>query len=160
MKKTIDSVLGIDTLETLAFGLKPIEPPPAINAALRDRLMKRVAESAARSDTVHLTIPYDENGWVEVMPLIKKKLLFESEQGRGVLFRFQPGARLPAHEHDTDEECVVLEGELTIAGEITVRAGDFHLARKDVPHGELTSATGALFYIRTGANFKFRQIRT
>jgi quercetin dioxygenase-like cupin family protein len=160
MKKTIDSVLDTDTLETLSLSLKPIEPPLSVKAALRHRLMKRVAATIARAEPSHLTVPYDDNGWVEVMPLINKKVLFESEQGRGVLFRFQPGARLPPHEHDTDEECVVLEGELTIAGEITVRAGDFHLARKDVPHGELTSATGALFYIRTGANFKFRPIPT
>jgi quercetin dioxygenase-like cupin family protein len=159
MKTTTQAVLDTDSIETLSLGLKPIDPPAPVKTALRDRLLKRVATAtAAPPGTQHLTVAYDENGWVEVMPLIKKKVLFESEHGRGVLFRFQPGARLPAHEHNTDEECVVLEGELMIAGETTVHAGDFHLARKDIPHGELTSATGALFYIRTGANFKFRPI--
>lgn len=157
MKTTAEQVLDSTTLETLALGVTPIEPPLAANAALRERILKRAASHASPAPQTHLTVPLSDEDWLDVMPLIKMKTLFESEDGKGVLFRFQPGARLPAHEHDTDEECVVLEGELRI-GAATVRAGDFHLARKGIPHGPLTSPTGALFYIRTGAGFKFRSI--
>lgn len=157
MKTTTDSVLDTDTLETLLLGLTPIEPPITVKARLRDRIMKRASAQATLHTKRHLTVQFSEEGWLDVMPLIKIKTLFESEDGKGVLFRFQPGARLPAHEHDTDEECVVLEGELRIGDEI-VRPGNFHLARKGLPHGELTSPTGALFYIRTGIGFKFRSV--
>ena len=61
-------------------------------------------------------------------------------------------------QREAAEEVVVLEGELHIGSEI-VRSGDFHLARRGVPHGDLTSPTGALFYIRTGARFKFTPVR-
>ena len=158
MKTTTDSVLDADTIDTLALGLKPIEPTATVKARLRDRILKRAVTLASTSLKTQLTVQFSDEDWLDVMPLIKMKTLFESEDGKGVLFRFQPGARLPAHEHDTDEECVVLEGELRIGAE-TVRAGDFHLGRKGSPHGALTSPTGALFYIRTGAGFKFRSIR-
>ena len=158
IKTTSDTVLDSVLMELLARAVAPVELPAAKKAALRERILKRVAAEKATSARTHLTVHFSDDGWVDVMPLIKVKTIFESEDGKGVLFRFQPGARLPAHEHGTDEECVVLEGELRIGSEV-VRAGDFHLARRGIPHAELTSSTGALFYIRTGASFKFTPLR-
>ena len=57
---------------------------------------------------------------------IKMKILFKDEQ-RGVmtaLFRWQPGARLPMHEHTDVEQSYVLEGSLCdFEGEC--KAGDY-----------------------------------
>lgn len=159
MKTTTDSMLDTDTLDTIALALTPIDPPIAVKAELRERIMQRVRSPATGRPNNHLTVQFSEEGWIEVRPLVQKKTLFESAEGRGVLFRFEPGARLPAHEHDTDEECVVLQGELRIGNDIIVRAGDFHLARKGIAHAELTSPKGALFYIRTGAGFQFRPVQ-
>ncbi|MFL5101025.1 MAG: cupin domain-containing protein [Xanthobacteraceae bacterium] len=47
------------------------------------------------------------------------------------MIRGQPGARLPGHEHDDDEEMYVLAGDLSI-GTLTLHAGDYHLARRGV----------------------------
>ena len=44
---------------------------------------------------------------------------------------------------------MVLEGEAWF-GDTPVRAGDFHLVPRGLTHGDLTSPTGALIYIRTG----------
>ena len=153
-----DDEFDSDLMESLANAIAPIEPPPAKKAALRERILQRAAAEKNRGVQAHLTVHLNNEGWIDVLPLIKMKTLFESDDGKGVLFRFQPGARLPAHEHGTDEECVVLEGELRIGTEV-VRTGDFHLARRGIPHGDLTSPTGALFYIRTGASFKFTPVR-
>ncbi len=153
---TTDSTSDSDLMESLSLGVAPVEPPPGRKTAMRERILKRAtAEKAAPS---HLTVHLNDEGWIDVMPLIKMKTLFESDDGKGVLFRFQPGARLPAHEHDTDEECVVLDGELRIGSQV-VHAGDFHLALRGIPHADLTSPSGALFYIRTGASFKFTPLR-
>ena len=62
---------------------------------------------------------------------------------------YAPGASLPAHDHPADEECLVLEGEVML-GDILGRAGDYHLAPKGLPHGTITSKTGALLFIRAG----------
>jgi quercetin dioxygenase-like cupin family protein len=158
MKTKTDNEYDSGWMESLARNLAPIEPLPARKAAMRDRILKSIAAEPGVSTQSHLTVHLSNEGWVDVMPLIKVKTLFKSDDGKGVLFRFQPGARLPAHEHGTDEECVVLEGELHIGSEI-VRSGDFHLARRGLPHGDLTSPSGALFYIRTGARFKFTPVR-
>jgi quercetin dioxygenase-like cupin family protein len=159
MKTISDIKFDSELMESLARDIAPIEPAAARKAALRDRILKRATTQNAQTALSHLTVHYSQEGWLDVMPLIKMKTLFESNDGKGVLFRFQPGARLPAHEHGTDEECVVLEGELRI-GEVIVHAGDFHLARRSIPHDDLTSPTGALFYIRTGAHFRFTPVRS
>ncbi len=159
MKTYSDKNFDPDLMESLAGAVTPIEPAPARKSAMRERILARVATEKKSAQETHLTIHLSNDGWVDVMPLIKMKTLFQSNDGKGVLFRFQPGARLPAHEHGTDEECVVLEGELRIGSEMIVHAGDFHLARCGIPHGDLTSPTGALFYIRTGASFKFTPVR-
>lgn len=159
MKTTSDIDFDSDLMESLAHDIAPIEPPPVRKAAMRERILQRAAREKTAQPHSHLTVHFADDGWIDVMPLIKMKKLFESNEGKGVLFRFQPGARLPAHEHGTDEECVVLEGELRIGDDTVVHAGDFHLARRGIPHGDLTSPTGALFYIRTGANFKFTPVR-
>ena len=157
MKTTNESEFDSDLMESLVRAIAPIEPTPAKRAAMRERILKRIATQKVSTTQSHLTVHLSNEGWIDVMPLIKMKSLFESEDGKAVLFRFQPGARLPAHEHGTDEECVVIEGELRIGSE-AVHAGDFHLARRGIPHGDLTSPSGALFYIRTGASFKFTPV--
>ena len=48
------------------------------------------------------------------------------------------------------EECLVLEGEMIIAG-VRFGPGDYHLAPAGIVHGELSSRTGGLIFIRTGA---------
>ena len=52
---------------------------------------------------------------------------------------------MPAHDHGFPEECLVLQGEITI-GDITVCAGDYHFAAKGARHGTLTTRTGALLF--------------
>jgi quercetin dioxygenase-like cupin family protein len=160
MKTTVTTRLDADTIENLAPGLTPIDPPAEVQVRLRERIMQRAAEDTMAQPYANITVHSSAVGWVDVAPLISVKTLFESADGKGVLFRFEPGARLPAHGHDTDEECIVLEGELRIGDDMIVRAGDFHLARKGIPHGEMTAPLGALFYIRTGASFKFRPLHT
>ena len=159
MKSTDHIEFDSDLMESLTNATSLIEPAPDRKAAMRERLLQRASAEKNSSTQAHLTVHLSQEGWVDMMPLVKMKTLFKSDDGKGVLFRFQPGARLPAHEHSTDEECIVLEGELHIGAEV-VRSGDFHLARRGIPHGELTSPTGALFYIRTGASFRFTPLQT
>jgi len=65
---------------------------------------------------------------------------------RTMLVRLTPGATFRPHGHDLDEECLVLEGELRF-GDLILRAGDFHLARKGHHHPLASSPSGCLLYI-------------
>ena len=58
-----------------------------------------------------------------------------------------PGATLPPREHITDEECLMLEGEVMV-GDIRLSAGDYHFAQKGSQHGLATTQTGGLAFLR------------
>jgi quercetin dioxygenase-like cupin family protein len=88
-------------------------------------------------------------GWVEMLPKAHAKLLFTDGNSESYLIRLEPGAWAPAHDHPADEECLVIEGSLW-QGDIYLKAGDFHVARPGVRHGDLRTETGALVFIRYG----------
>lgn len=110
-------------------------------------------ENQDQSTTIHdtLTIRAKEGEWVEIRPKVKIKPLYldRNAGSRSFLMQLQPGARWPTHHHTYDEECIVLEGDVRI-GDLSVSAGDYHLAPKGVTHGELTSDKGALLFLRAG----------
>jgi len=88
-----------------------------------------------------------DEGWVELLPKAHAKLLFTDGVAESYMIRLEPGAWAPAHEHPADEECLVLEGTLW-QGDVFLQAGDFHVARPGMKHGELRTDTGALVFIR------------
>lgn len=65
-----------------------------------------------------------------------------------VLIRMQPGASLHAHAHTQEEECYVVEGEITI-GTHHLRAGDMHMAAAASHHDVISTRTGALLMVRS-----------
>ena len=89
-----------------------------------------------------LTIRADEK-WNPIAPGVEIKNLYvdDASRTRSFLLRLQPGASLPEHEHSSDEECVMLEGEASL-GRIVLRAGDYHAASKGARHGVLSTETG------------------
>ena len=95
-----------------------------------------------------VTVRAEEGRWREMAPGVAVKLLWldRSSRRRAVLMRVAPGAVYPSHAHDGDEECLVLEGEVSF-GELTLRAGDFHLARKGHRHPPAASPQGCVLYI-------------
>jgi hypothetical protein len=99
-----------------------------------------------------LTVRADRGEWIPLgRGAFLKHLHLDKKAGtRSLLLRLEPGGAVPAHEHVSMEECLVLEGEMTIAG-VRFGAGDYHMAPAGVAHGELTSRSGALIFIRTGA---------
>jgi len=122
------------------------EPSRDRRDAMRARILARVrAEPPAGTSTVRAR----EGSWIRVAPRIEIKVLNEdrARNSQTTLWRMGPGAVLPAHEHEADEECLVLEGEIHF-GDYYVRAGDYHLASAGQRHPTLESAEGALFLIR------------
>ncbi len=129
----------------LAMALDPIEPKPDRAAQLRKRILERV-EAEARPDP-HLTLRAKEGSWRTLNPGIDIKLLRREAGSVSYLLRMAAGMRIPAHDHTDDEECFVLEGDVWLGNTHTF-AGDYHLARRGVPHGELHSETGCLLFLR------------
>ena len=118
-------------------------PPPEVWTKIRRRVAEDRAEPPMR------TIRADGGDWQPYAPgIVKKPLHVDMEAGtQSFLLRLDPGAVADAHDHPADEECLVLEGELVI-GDLVLRAGDYHLAPKGVPHKALEAPTGALLFVR------------
>jgi anti-sigma factor ChrR (cupin superfamily) len=89
--------------------------------------------------------------WREMSPGVTYQVLFEDPiaKRRSILVRALPGAIYEPHVHDEgQEECLVLEGDLTM-GDLKLLPGDFHLAAKGSAHPPATTITGCLLYLST-----------
>jgi quercetin dioxygenase-like cupin family protein len=153
MKPTLNSkpelIFDQATEEVLLIAVQPVDLSPERHNAMRERIL---ASLHTREQTVareFLTVRGDEGEWQEFSAGVCKKQLFNDGQSEAYLVRMEAGARCPAHDHHADEECVVLSGEVWL-GDIFVRAGDFHLAPRGIPHAEIYSPKGVLLYVRTG----------
>jgi quercetin dioxygenase-like cupin family protein len=95
------------------------------------------------------TVRLDDGEWKPIRPGLERKLLYR-EPGTGTesyLFRMKPGALIEGHHHARAEECLVLEGDLTI-GDLRLNAGDYHVAERGTIHPVLRSDGGAVMFVR------------
>lgn len=121
--------------------MKTEAPIRRVHAAVLGRI-------AQASTPQHLTVAAGDDGWQPFLEGIACKVLHEEGDTLSYLLRLAPGAVLPAHRHASNEECVVLEGELCIGDAVTVRAGGYHLARAGVLHAPITAPRGAVIFLR------------
>ena len=120
---------------------------PMAERFMKSRLMTRVrdVERGAATNTVR-----PEHGeWERFSPRIKMKVLRREADGSSMsyLLKFEPGAFLVPHRHQIDEECVVLEGTVSIGDEL-VGPGTYHLAPRGMVHQPIRSEHGAILFIR------------
>jgi anti-sigma factor ChrR (cupin superfamily) len=135
---------SIDLLLAANAGLLP-ELAPAASA--RTRMLSNIQHAIA--PPAMQVIRRDEGQWHTILPGVSIKLLHEArEQGtQTTLWRLQPGASVPRHQHSLNEECLILEGSIVHAG-TEYYAGDYLLSPKGMPHDVFLAPTGALFLIR------------
>lgn len=117
-----------------------------LNPEKREAMRERLLERAAREMTVTRR---DQQSWRSFLPGIRVKVLHTDNETsvQTALWRLDAGARIPAHPHDQDEECFVLEGVLEHRGE-RFEAGDFMMAPAGSRHSQIRSPDGALMLIR------------
>lgn len=132
--------------QALAEALAPIAPDEVRGTALRARLIGRARASRAAEESF-INLRRDEGEWHPLVKGVRVKTLCEAAHSRSVLVELASGASLPIHRHHEHEECVVLRGEARL-GELQVRQGDYHVAPAGSRHGRVSSAGGALLYLR------------
>ncbi|MHB8745348.1 MAG: cupin domain-containing protein [Gammaproteobacteria bacterium] len=137
-----ESTLDPEMLTALLQAITPVAPPPA----LRAKVLERIHAAHRSEDFLTLTT---QVGWCELLPGVEVKRLFVDEQTgtKSFLLRAQGGIHLPAHGHRGREECLVLEGEFTM-GDLTLRAGDYHVAPEGSEHPMASTHTGVTVYLR------------
>lgn len=141
------AALAADIRQSLDEALCPQQPgDAALLARVRDRVMTAVAQ---KSSALHRTVRAEAGVWQPVAAGVERKLLWESGDAFSCLMRLAPGAVVAGHMHPIDEECVVLEGSLRIGADLLLQAGDFHVGVKGVAHGDTSTETGAVVYLRS-----------
>lgn len=142
------AVLDDDILELMAESQQPAALSAATVAKMRNSMMQRVSADKKHTPIGFKTLIADE-GWSLEAPGLEVKIL-HSEAETGIfsyLIRLQAGFTMQGHDHPVDEECLMIEGDLTL-GSITLNAGDYHFAPKGVPHGRVSSKNGCMAFIR------------
>jgi anti-sigma factor ChrR (cupin superfamily) len=140
-------------VEKLGFGAPLVEPPAELHARLFDELTQQTTRQPAPAATKptlgnSLTIRADEGEWREKFAGVFIKRLFKDEAKGTVttLYKLLPGASLPMHRHIGAEECLVLEGDYHINGEV-LGAGDYHCALPDSVDETLYTIGGTMFLL-------------
>lgn len=118
---------------------------------LRAKVIARLDKDAGIARP-NLTIRADEGRWIEVEPLLEKKLLNIDDKGlESYLLRLHPGAAPSNHVHHSDELCIVLEGDVAF-DDIRLSVGDCHIARKGSMHGTASTVNGALLFLQAAVH--------
>jgi anti-sigma factor ChrR (cupin superfamily) len=127
-----------ETAESLLLAAEPVAPDPGLEA----RLFARIG--AAGRDAAPKIVRPGQGKWKTVAPGVSMRLLHED---RTMLVRMEPGSRLPAHPHASEEQCLVLEGTIEDGDGNTASAGDFVVMAKGSTHPPIFSEAGALFLV-------------
>ena len=144
-------VLDDDSVAMLAHAVAETAAAEPADELSRQRVKRRLlARIAEDQQARHLTVQVTDGQWRPFGRGLAIKVLHEADGIMSYFLRLEPGAVLPPHHHPLDEECVVLEGSLTI-GDAEVGAGGFHLARRHMLHDRIVSRDGALIFLRGAA---------
>jgi anti-sigma factor ChrR (cupin superfamily) len=152
-------VLDTAVLEALLAAVAPVSLSQDERDGLYARILARIAPQGlappplaaeAGPPPSTFTIRAAEMHWVTVGPGVEVKVLrMDAERNdQTVLIRMQPGSVVVGHRHTQEEECLILEGEVTI-GDHRLSAGDMHVARPGAIHEPIRAPHGALLLIRS-----------
>ncbi len=143
-----------DLVAPVSEALAPSSLDPVDRAMMKSRLMARVRDENNTGNTV--TIRKSDDGWEWFSPRVKIKVLRSDPDSTSYLLKLEPGAIVWPHRHRQDEECMVLEGEISI-GEERASAGAYHLAPAGMTHQPIRTETGATLFLR-GVMPSFRDL--
>ncbi len=147
-ERPLAGALDDDILNLVGDSLAPEVMPEQRKKALFGKIMAQTQRPAEPEATDYVTVRSGDGDWIRLTPKIEKKILFVDHERKieSYLLRAEPGAELPGHQHEQDEYCIVLEGDVSFE-DIELFAGDFHFARQGSWHGAASTRGGALVYL-------------
>ena len=144
----VDAAHDLEAL--VATSLTPMEPEPAVGAALSSRLFKRVARSA-QANASFVNVRKGDGEWRELVPGVRFKSLHEGEGVVSRLLQVDPGACWSVGDAGAVDELLLLSGELSL-GSLHLGAHDYHLHGSAAGSVDARSSNGALLYWRRSAS--------
>jgi len=124
----------------VASAIDPVDPPTALRA--------RILAAASATPQNTRTVRAGEGRWFKAFPGVTvKPLSIDIERDTAtILMMFEPGARVPSHDHAGAEDSFVISGSCRI-GESYLLKGDFHHADAGTTHGEIVSDEGCVLLL-------------
>jgi hypothetical protein len=132
---------------TPLLGEEAVAPP----AGLFDRILAGIGQRSQQLPGT-FTVRALEGRWQTIAEGVERKMLWAKgpNDRKTFLLRMRAGAHYVAHHHEDDEECLVLSGDLTF-DTLTLREGDYHLARGGASHPSATTVGGCMVLITAAA---------
>ena len=101
-----------------------------------------------------ITVFDAEAGWPELVPGIRRRVLWQRGGQAALLYHADAGAHLPRHTHGHDEECLMLQGDLFL-DDVLLRPGDYQLAPAGSSHELTETDTGVVIYAHADLAMQF-----
>lgn len=150
-KHTHNQVLDSQSTSAISDALISHELPEKRQASMKQRIFDRIHNTAPKDAiTGAITVREHEGEWIDVAPKLQMKVLRRDHKlnSQTALWRLEPGALIPAHEHPVEEECLVIKGEINFA-EHVLREGDFEVMPAGIDHIAMESKSGAIVLLRS-----------
>ena len=163
--KSIDTspeVISGKLCNAIAQNLAPLDITPARSGRVKTALLAWAAtqkstpvmeapaavETTKNISTRHAFSDDITAKWRPINPLVSMQVLHDDGETLSWYARFQPGGRLPAHDHTGDEESLVISGSCYLNDKL-MQVGDYQLCRAGSRHDNVFSEHGCLLFIRT-----------
>jgi quercetin dioxygenase-like cupin family protein len=127
-------------LATIPMGLPAIQQPSDLKARIDRRLDAEYLEGG-------YVLRGRDAAWQQIVPGVERRILSENGASGSAIYRLAAGAVFGIHDHPQDEECYIISGDLRVGG-LELQAGDYFSVRPQGRHGEISTRTGALLFIR------------
>ena len=137
-----------EELQALALALRAAPLPTDRHARLKDRILAGATDQAPATTA---TVRAADRQWQFLLPGVESCLLHEDGSSCAFLLRMQRHSILPAHQHDVDEESIILEGDATV-GDVGVAAGDYQFVPAGAAHPAIRTQNGCIVFIRGHRN--------
>jgi quercetin dioxygenase-like cupin family protein len=133
-------------LTAMAADIEPVDIDEQHQARLKHQVMSQIK---AAGPVGGITVHASQVQWIELNQYLSIKVLVRDVKNKvqTSYWRLKPGAVIPWHSHENEEDCLVLEGDISI-GEQTLFSGDFNQMEKGSAHGPITTVGGALLYLK------------
>jgi anti-sigma factor ChrR (cupin superfamily) len=135
--------LDITIAGAVASSLLPTIPAPEVSIRMKKALLNRIKTSECSNRFMFA----DQGDWRTIAEGVQVKILRQEADSRSALVKMAANSSLPAHEHNFDEEAIVLEGDVWLE-DILCGIGDYHLAHAGSAHREIHTDHGCLLFIR------------
>ncbi|PHS17614.1 MAG: hypothetical protein COA86_10055 [Kangiella sp.] len=141
-----EDVLEQEDIQMISEGLSAPVLNTSVKNSMKERVMNRImAECPIGGETSFAA----QQLWHRITDKLEVKVLTQDldKKIQTAYWRLAPGAVVPGHYHHNDEDCLVLEGDISF-GDHHLYNGDFHSMKKGTTHPEMTTTHGALLYLK------------